>query len=237
MITYDNISYQLDETASGLSLILPLPTAADPRPMVLGQLRLVTDGELPDRGDFLGQDIMLLQVTALPVDMEHWQDLHGFQGGPPQDKVTAFTRQLLFRPEAPPGTEDTMLNISLSSSYTLRSAGGYSFIMELEGVFLPSNLASQRMFGWGPDRPSDEVLEKTCEYLNLLEELPLWNVLVWVPEEIADPTAWAIQQAQERFGFTDLRIQPTDRHRIISTPPKLPSPEPRPVSLITPWAD
>ena len=236
MITYDNISYQLDETASGLSLILPLPTEADPRPMVLGQLRLVTDGELPDRGDFIGQDIMLLQTFAMSVDMEQWQDLHGFKGGPPEDRFKAMTRQLLIRPEAPPGTDRLVMNISIGFSCTFRSAGGYNFIMELEGVFLPKHLASQRMFGWGSDKPSDEELEKTCEYLNLIEELPLWNVLVWVPEEIAAPTSWARQQAQERCGFTDLRIEPTDQHRMISTP-KEPSSAPQPVSFITPWAN
>ena len=65
--TYDGVACELDETASGIQLILPLPDAKDPRPRVMMHLRFTMPESVPERGDFIGQDAMLLLCPAQPV--------------------------------------------------------------------------------------------------------------------------------------------------------------------------
>jgi len=239
MITYDGVPCELDESVSGLELVLPLPDSKDPRPGLLMQLRFTMPEAVPDRGDFIGQDSMLLLRPAIGADVEHWEDLNGLSCEPPARRAERhlFDRLLLFpEPVAgrPPPPE--MMNHSDMYHFSLRAVGDWMYYVELEARVLPARYAAQQLFGWGPDKPSDEALQELCEELRILEMLPLWRVQVHVPPGLADAPAWAAEQAVRRLGLNHFQTQPGGRCRELKFPHSGHVSETPPVSFLMPWA-
>ena len=236
MITYDDVPYELDETASGLTLCLPLPGAKKPQPYVFGLLRM-TGGEAgPERGEFIGQDTMILQCPVARAELTHWSELDGVGNEQKSGSIREMMNRLIMYAEDPRGRmSELAANSSICYTYSLRAAGGFRFFLELEGLFLPMKYASQCMFGFGDDKPSEDELWEMCESLKLLEELPLWSLQVSVPAGVEDKVAWAQHTARERLGMDDLRVTAGGKHRAIQEPERHRDPEM--VKFITPWAE
>lgn len=239
MISYDGITCELDESASGMELVLPPPDAKDPRPGLLIQLRFIMPEAVPERGDFIGQDAMLLLRPAFSLDIDHWQDLNGFTYEPPPIDRRHFFDRILLYPEPvvgqPPDPE--MLNSTDKFHYSLRAVSPWNYYLEMDALLLPVRLASQQLFGWGPGKPSDDTLQELSEELRVLEILPLWRVHVEVPPGLADAESWAREQAALRLGLDEFRIQPGGRYRELKFPDSGHIPDPPPVCFLTPWAD
>ena len=239
MITYDGIPCELDDSASGMELVLPLPESKDPRPGLLLQLRLTMPETVPDRGDFIGQDVLLLLRPAIGTDIEHWENLDGYSYEPPRGLWRQTADRLLCYPEPVAGhaPDPEMLNAAAAYRFSLRAVGTWSYYLELEASVLPVPYASQQLFGWGPDKPSDEALHEMYEELRILEILPLWRVQVLVPPGLADAPAWAAEQAARWLGLTRFQWQPGGRCQALKFPDSGYVPDPPPVSLYLPWAD
>lgn len=239
MMTYDSVPCELDDSASGLELVLPLPDAKDPRPGLLMQLRFTMPETVPDRGDFIGQDAMLLLRPAIGADLDQWEDLHGFSYEPPEaSRRHLFDRVLLYpEPVAGLAADPEMLNHSDNYRFSLRAVGDWMYYLEMEAMLLPVRHAAQQMFGWGPDKPSDEALHEMCEELRILEILPLWRVRVHVPPGLADAPAWAAEQVARRLGLDQFQLHPGGRCRALKFPDSSQDPDPPPVSLYLPWAE
>lgn len=237
MITYDGVACELDERASGIQLILPLPDAKDPRPRVMMHLRFTMPDSVPERGDFIGQDAMLLRCPAQPVDMKHWEELSEFRHSPRHSRRAAMFDMILLHPEPVAGKDTDMLNATPYYEYSLRHTGGFMFFLELESAVLPLTAASQQLFGWGDNPPTPEELQEMCEPLHIMEELPLWRILVQAPADLPDRTAWAQAQAQQRLGLHQLSEHPHGPFHALQFPRSghvldVPS-----VPLITPWVE
>ena len=237
MITYDGVPCELDEKASGIQLILPLPDAKDPRPRVMMHLRFTMPESVPERGDFIGQDAMLLLCPAQPVDMTHWEELSGFSRQPEHDNPMGFLDRIILNPEPVAGRHDGIINGTAHYEYSLRQTERFRFYLEFEATLLPLDDTSQQMFGYGDNPPTQEELMKLSERLRIMEELPLWRIIVWTPPDLPDRAAWAQEQVKQRLGLTSLSEHPHGPFRSLQFPSSGHVPDLPPVRLLTPWAE
>lgn len=236
MFTFDEVPFELDPAGSAIQFIIGDRKDGEEKIHWTFSARFTAVEEPVSRGEFAGARELTLQIFGAPAPIGHWHELEGVEDER-KERWEITKTLMLFSPVLPPDEIPTHkpMRMSMGHRARVRKRDGYHFTLEVEGVFLPLQMAATATFGGAACTP--EEMSAAAQELRMLEELPLAWVGVHVPWNVSDPYLYAQKAAMRLLGL-EVRRPGADERPV--TPP-FPERERGPrelrwVTLVTPYA-